>query len=69
LLCLARNSRAANIPFKNLKGRSDPAGNLKVDKGKSEGSAVCRIDPAVAAIMAVEAKREAEARTFAMMFI
>ena len=31
----------------------DPAGNLKVDKGKSEGSAVCRIDPAVAAIMAV----------------
>ena len=23
----------------------DPAGNLKVDKGKSEGAAVCRIDP------------------------
>jgi phage terminase large subunit-like protein len=46
----------------------DPAGNLKVDKGKSEGSAVCRIDPAVAAIMAVGAKREA-AREFTMMFI
>jgi phage terminase large subunit-like protein len=46
----------------------DPAGNLKVDKGKSEGSAVCRIDPAVAAIMAVGAKRE-PAREFMMTFI
>ena len=47
---------------------SDPAGNLKVDKAKSEGSAVCRIDPAVAAIMAVGAKRE-PAREFMMTFI
>jgi phage terminase large subunit-like protein len=46
----------------------DPAGNLKVDKGKSEGSAVCRIDPAVAAIMAAGAKRE-PAREFMMTFI
>ena len=46
----------------------DPAGNLKVDKGKSEGSSVVRIDPAVAAIMAVGAKRE-PAREFTMMFI
>lgn len=46
----------------------DPAGNLKVDKGKSKGSAVCRIDPAVAAIMAVGAKRE-PAREFMMTFI
>jgi phage terminase large subunit-like protein len=47
---------------------SDPTGALKVDKGKSEGSAVCRIDPAVAAIMAVGAKRE-PAREFMMTFI
>ena len=46
----------------------DPAGNLKVDKAKSEGSAVCRIDPAVACIMAVGAKRE-PAREFMMTFI
>ena len=45
----------------------DPAGNLKVDKAKSEGSAVCRIDPAVAAIMAVGAKRD-EPRKFDMIF-
>ena len=47
----------------------DPAGNLKVDKGKSEGSAVCRIDPAVAAIMAVGGPRPEATREFAMMFI
>jgi phage terminase large subunit-like protein len=47
---------------------SNPAGDLKVDKAKSEGQAVCRIDPAVAAIMAVGAKRE-PAREFAMLFI
>ena len=47
---------------------SDPTGALKVDKGKSEGSAVCRIDPAVACIMAVGAKRE-PAREFMMTFI
>ena len=47
---------------------SDPTGALKVDKGKSEGQAVCRIDPAVAAIMAVGAKRE-PAREFMMTFI
>ena len=46
----------------------DPAGDLKVDKGKTEGSAVCRIDPAVAAIMAVGAKRE-PAREFMLTFI
>lgn len=47
----------------------DAAGNLKVDKGKSEGSAVCRIDPAVAAIMAVGGPRPEATREFAMMFI
>ena len=47
----------------------DPAGNLKVDKGKSEGSAVCRIDPAVAAIMAVGGPRPEAPRDFKMMFI
>lgn len=47
----------------------DAAGNLKVDKAKSEGSAVCRIDPAVAAIMAVGARRDEVKREFTMMFI
>ena len=47
---------------------SDPTGALKVDKAKSEGSSVVRIDPAVAAIMAVGAKRE-PAREFMMTFV
>ena len=47
----------------------DAAGNLKVDKGKSEGSAVCRIDPAVAAIMAVGGPRPEPARTFQLFYI
>ena len=46
----------------------DAAGNLKVDKGKSEGSAVCRIDPAVAAIMAVGGPRPEPARTFQLFY-
>ena len=44
---------------------TDAAGGMKVDKGKSEGSAVCRVDPAVAAIMAAGAKRP-PAREFMM---
>ena len=47
---------------------TDAAGGMKVDKGKSEGSAVCRVDPAVAAIMAAGAKRP-PAREFMMTFI
>ena len=48
---------------------TDPAGDMKVDKGKSEGSAVCRVDPAVAAIMAVGGPRPEASRDFKMMFI
>ena len=47
----------------------DAAGNLKVDKGKSEGSAVCRIDPAVAAIMAVGGPRPEPARKFQLFYV
>ena len=47
----------------------DAAGNLKVDKAKSEGSAVCRIDPAVAAIMAVGGPRPEPARDFKLFYI
>ena len=47
----------------------DAAGNLKVDKGKSEGSAVCRIDPAVAAIMAVGGPRPDPPRDFQLFYV
>ena len=47
---------------------SDPTGALKIDKAKSEGSSVVRIDPCVACIMAVGAKRE-PAREFMLTFI
>ena len=47
----------------------DAAGNLKVDKGESEGSAVCRIDPAVACIMAVGGPRPDPARKFQLFYV
>jgi phage terminase large subunit-like protein len=39
---------------------SDPAGNVKIDKDKSNGRSVVRIDPAVAAIMALYLAKRAE---------
>ena len=48
---------------------TDAAGGMKVDKGKSEGSAVCRVDPAVAAVMAVGGPRPDPPRDFKLFYI
>jgi phage terminase large subunit-like protein len=46
----------------------DPAGNMKLDKGASTRTAVCRIDPIVALVMAVGGKREPE-KKFQLLWI